>query len=219
MIIENFKKEKYYYIESESLDEDLQWLIDKGIYNNIVVSSYKGYKINNINRICEVLNEKLVTISLAKENIDLAKLMLCKRLEYLHVTGDNYFLDFSYFVYLKILRCKYNVTYVNLEYLTNLEELHVWSATDYVYECIKKYQNLKILELVQAKKFGLDKIISDIHKIEHLELCYIRDVIDLQYLLPIKDTLKELRIQNCKNIINFEFISFYLLITFTHIIF
>lgn len=207
MIIKEFAKKNQYYIESDKLEEDLQYLLNNKIFTNIRVNPYHGYHLDNIDLICEILNTRLLEISIEFRYLSFTKLSLCTNLERLSIMDDNKNIDFSNFIKLKSLGFTYSKTFIGLEKLENIEKLVIGGATHYIYDCIKNYNKLKYLELIQAKKFGLDNVISDNHKIEHLELCYLRDVIDLQYLLSIKDTLKELRIQNCKNIINFEVIN------------
>ena len=114
-----FNKENTYYISSEELGKDIEYILQNNI-KNVGVNLYKDYSLDNIDRLIEELPfiEKL---HIGCRGMNLEPLSELKKLQFLSLMDDNYNVDFSGLENLKHLFFTYDRSFKGLEKLINLD--------------------------------------------------------------------------------------------------
>jgi len=192
--------EETIFISSDELKKDIEYVLINKI-ENIGINRFKGYSFGDIDEIATHLSH-VKKLHVECEKMDLSKLYLFKDLEYLSV-AENDKLDLSNHTRLRKLAFVYNKSVVGLEKLNHLEELNVMNANSYVYSSIGNLLNLKTLRLSKPNNLSIKDIVSKDCHLQSLEIAYCKDVLDLSELKPIAENVKEIRFDNCKNIMNY----------------
>lgn len=127
-------------------------------------------------------------------------------LEYLVISESVKGLDFSNFPELKKIFFVYDKTQKGFEFLTQLEEISVSKANaTYINEKLfSNYINLKKLEIVQTSLTGDLYFLHKCTQLACIEFHYCKGKIDFAELLPLKDSLEEIRISYCKEVIGYD---------------
>lgn len=200
-----FNNEETYYISSNKLAEDVDYIIKNGIVN-IGINSYKQYTLDNISQISERINF-VKKIHIGCRNLKLQDLKKFESLEFLSLMDDNKDVDFSKNSKLKHLFFTFDKSFKGLSNLINLETLVVGKSSKDYHLQIKRYTKLINLELIQSKDFLLKDIINDESNYSKLSISHTKGQINLEELYPIRFKLKELRLFNCKNITSYDFLK------------
>jgi hypothetical protein len=199
-------KEDFFYIDSDEIDANIEF-IQAHKYENIGINKFKGYNLDNIQKVLSLKHVK--KFSVAHSEINLDGLSELENLEYLVINAEKSDANFSNLKKLKYLSFFYDRKMAGLDKLANLESINVSKADEsfLTADIFCNYKKLTRLEIVQSKLPETLDFLKCITKLKELEFHYIKSKIDLLDLLEIKESLEMLKIGHSKNVESIETLS------------
>jgi hypothetical protein len=193
----------YFYINSDRLEEDIQWILANKI-ENIRLSQYDGYKLKTIEPIFRLKNIKSLVIFL--QGVDLSKLSELHELEELAIGELNHNIDVSNLANLQDVYLLYHKNIKGLNTLRALRRLIVVKAdtaffSDRIFSFWGKLEDLTLLSPRIPSNLSF---LRNLKSLKEFEINSSRSKFDASDLSFVKDSLEVLKIGSCKNIEGLE---------------
>jgi hypothetical protein len=191
----------YIEINSDNI-EDIIKKIYKHDVRTIVIKTYEGYKLKNLNWLknCPFINK--VHLFCYEDNFDMSGLHFLKELELLNlnVTAKKISseIDFKNFSRLKNCSIDWNSKMKNLFMCKSIERLHLRKFKANDLSQMKNLTSLKELLLNNSSivtLLGIENL-----GITNLELSYLKKLESIKGIDCLRDTLLTLEIENCSKI-------------------
>jgi hypothetical protein len=206
--IENGKWGQYLLVDSGKLDETIKYIKEKKI-KNVELNYYRGYKLKNIDFLNE-LADIIEGLNVIDSDVDLKGLENLKKLKMLNISDEqDYPIDFSNFRELEKCSVLWHKNLTGLSSCVNLSELlikKVKITKDSAEIMFEGLNRMKILTFIQSKFDNLEYL-KYFPRLEELNIYYSSSLTDISGLRYIKDSLKKLLLEHCKNINNYNVIS------------
>ena len=194
-------------VESEKIDITIKF-IGKEKISSIELNRLQGYKLADVSFLTEV-GELIEEITIIDDTINLDELRNVKNLKKIYIGGSNTStINFEWFKYLESCNIFWHSKLSSLSHCKNLKELVL---RKYVYNAktlnfISGLSSLKRLTLIQNKFSDLQMLKCFSH-LEELEISYNRDLKEISEIRDGAKSLVKLRIENCKNIVDYTAIG------------
>ncbi|RED45635.1 leucine-rich repeat domain-containing protein [Seonamhaeicola aphaedonensis] len=205
MKVERYKDLDYEYlrIDSSKMNDYINY-INKNDIKNLDINSISGYRLKDVNFLEFCPN--IEVISITDRDIDIEGIKHLKSLRVLTSNSNpisNF--DLSIFPNLESLSVDWNGKWSNITECLNLKSLRVWSYKEDDLMCFKKLEKLKILSLNESSISSLSGI-EKLKSLTKFEGYYLKKLSQININKEI-DNLKEIHLEYCKKIENFQDIS------------
>jgi hypothetical protein len=203
-------QEPFFYINSDYLKENIDFIKENNIKNIYLQQRENGYNLKNVNFLKEMpFIEKLAI--LVSPQIDNVEAFSClENLTQLQLTkNDKLKVDLSSMSNLKNLFFGYTKNIKGLEKLNNIEKIYVDSGTDDFFniEIFKNYTKLNELRVSTSIISNSLSFLKENTNLESLTFSYMKRAFDLEGILYLKNSLKKLSLTSSKKIDNVQLIS------------
>ncbi len=192
----------YFYINSDRLEEDLQWIINNRIDSIRLIPT--EYKVKTIEPILRLKNIKSLVIFL--KGVDLSKLCELHELEELAIGELNDNIDISNLANLQDVYLLYHKNIKGLNTLNGLKKIIIVKAgvaffSDKVFSSWGKLEDLTLLSPKLPSSLSFLRNLKNLKEFEVNSSRSKFEVFDMSF---VKDSLVVLKIGNCKNIEGLE---------------
>jgi hypothetical protein len=193
----------YFYINSDTLEQDLQWISDNNI-DSIRLSQYDGYALISIDPILQLKGIRSLAIFL--QGADLTRLCELKTLEQLSIGESSTAIDLSGLEKLEDLYLTYAKNIKGLNTLAGLKKVIIVKAEPPFFseDNFSFWPDLEDFTSLSSKLPGNLSFVKTSQKLKELEINNTRTEFDASDLSFIKGSLEVLKIGNCKKIENIE---------------
>lgn len=195
----------FYFVNSDTLDDDLEFIRSKKI-ENIALNPFHGYKIDDINWL-----DKTPFIKKAEfggcYDINFDGLKYLTKLEHLtFFPAKNQKVDFSNLNKLTSLCFRFNNNMTGFENLKLLESLVISKAEISFFDShiFESYSRLKILSIAESKLPEPLQFLTSLSSLTHLQLNYIKSKIDLLELEKLAKSLEVFKLDHSKKVESFD---------------
>jgi hypothetical protein len=192
----------FYFISSNSLEEDI-YFIQTNEIENICLSQYEGYDLENILPIIDLKNIKKLRIYV--EKIDLVKINVLENLEELSIGEKFINLNLNNLNNLKSLYLVHG-TLTGLNNLKKLKELIIINGESSFFSesNFKQNSSIEVLSIYGTKGVINFSFLRNLKNLKELDLYNVKSELDIRLLESSASKLETLKIEKCKIIIHFE---------------
>lgn len=199
------EKGKAIYIESDQIIDDM-YLAEKQNIKNLIISEYNNlYKIKNLDFLKDYPFIENITIS-AFNQIDYSAIHYLNNLRILNINlliSDKGEIDFNSFPKIEEVGIEWNKKRINFFETKSLKDIFISKYKNKDLEDFKELKNLTSLNIFQSSIENLNGI-AYLQNLKFLKLGYNRKLSEINTIE--NNNLKEIKIENCKNISNLNFV-------------
>ncbi len=212
--LEDFKFSNYIslgdflLVNSKDMEKTLNFIKEKNIIN-LELNFYHGYELKDVSFLNDI-KEQIEGISIVDEDVIIDGIENVTNLKYLNINDElTQNINFEVFKYLECCFLLWHKNIQNISSCSTLKELLIKKINLRSVRTLDKLKGLKNLEkltLIQPKMDDLD-FLEFFPNLTELEIYYCSTLKDISALVLNKNKLKKVRLDHCKNILDYSYIN------------
>ncbi len=204
-----FKEDtEYLKVNSDRINDYIDY-INKNNVKNIIINKAWGYSHKNIDFVRKC--SKLEGIFVVDSDVDISGIEELKYLKIL-ITSSNPSsnIDLSTFEKLEELRIDYNKRWINLGLCENLRKLRIDSYKEKSLTSLLSLGNLEYLKIIKGNLTSL-RDLCFLNKLKSFEGFALNKLLNISYSNSCEENmvLREIKLENCKRIADYESIKLF----------